>query len=55
MRPEYLAPLRAEIERVIGEHGWTKDAMGRLHKLDSFLKESGRLGGTNASTSACSF
>ena len=26
-------------------HGWTKEAMGRLQKLDSFMKESSRLSG----------
>ncbi|TEB19829.1 cytochrome P450 [Coprinellus micaceus] len=44
-RPEYIAPLRAEIEEVVAAHGWTKDAMARLVKLDSFMKESSRLGG----------
>lgn len=48
-RPEYIAPLRAEIEEVISRHGWTKDAMARLVKLDSFMKESSRFGGNAAS------
>ncbi|TEB19828.1 cytochrome P450 [Coprinellus micaceus] len=45
IRPEYVEPLRAEIEEVIGAHGWTKEAMGHLVKLDSFMKESSRLAG----------
>ncbi|KAJ2913479.1 hypothetical protein MD484_g6916, partial [Candolleomyces efflorescens] len=44
-RQEYIAPLRSEIEKVTRAHGWTKDAMGRLQKLDSFMKESSRLSG----------
>lgn len=45
IRPEYVEPLRAEIEEVIAAHGWTKEAMGHLLKLDSFMKESSRLAG----------
>lgn len=47
-RPEYIQPLREEIEQIIGQHGWTKDAFNRMHKLDSFIKESSRLGGLNS-------
>ncbi|KAF8343222.1 cytochrome P450 [Amanita rubescens] len=42
-RPEYLQPMREEVEAVINEEGWTKSAIGKLRKLDSFLKESQRL------------
>lgn len=45
IRPEYVEPLRAEIEEVVAAHGWTKEAMGHLVKLDSFMKESSRLAG----------
>ncbi|KAJ2919582.1 hypothetical protein MD484_g822, partial [Candolleomyces efflorescens] len=44
-RPEYIKPLREEMEEIIGNYGWTKEGMGRMWKLDSFLKESSRLGG----------
>ncbi|KAG7093467.1 hypothetical protein E1B28_007143 [Marasmius oreades] len=37
--PQYIDILRAEIETVTEEHGWTKQAMGRMRKFDSFLKE----------------
>lgn len=47
-RPEYIQPLREEIENVVGQEGWTKSAMGNLRKLDSFLKESQRLTGLSA-------
>ncbi|PCH34273.1 cytochrome P450 [Wolfiporia cocos MD-104 SS10] len=43
--PEYIQPLREEIEAVIREDGWTKTSMGRMWKLDSFLKESQRMNG----------
>ncbi|KAF5369084.1 hypothetical protein D9758_002904 [Tetrapyrgos nigripes] len=46
--PEYLQPLREEVELVVAEYGWTKTAMGKMRKLDSFLKESERLMGSGA-------
>ncbi|KAG6901453.1 hypothetical protein C0995_011749 [Termitomyces sp. Mi166 len=49
--PEYVHPLREEIERVTASEGWTKSSMGELRKLDSFLKESQRMSGL--STLAC--
>ena len=41
--PKYLEPLRQEIEAAIAEEGWTKAGMDRLHKLDSFLRETIRM------------
>ncbi|KAJ7774462.1 cytochrome P450 [Mycena maculata] len=38
----YVQPLREEIESVTKSEGWTKAAMGKMVKLDSFLKESAR-------------
>ena len=35
------------MEEVIGSHGWTKEAMGRMWKFDSFMKESSRLAGVS--------
>lgn len=52
IRPEYLEPLRAEIEEVVAAHGWTKEAMGRMLKLDSFMKESSRLAGISVCESS---
>lgn len=43
--PEYVETLRTEVESVIEEEGNTKDAMGKMNQLDSFLKESQRLYG----------
>ncbi|KAF7303498.1 Cytochrome P450 [Mycena indigotica] len=46
VHPEYIAPLREEAERVVNKEGWTKAALGSMHKIDSFLRESQRLSGT---------
>ena len=43
--PEYAKPLREEIESVVSEEGWGKVAMGRMRKLDSFLREAQRHSG----------
>ncbi|KAI1791203.1 cytochrome P450 [Ganoderma leucocontextum] len=43
--PQYLQPLREEIEPIIAAAGWTKAAMGNMWKLDSFLRESQRFNG----------
>jgi cytochrome P450 len=50
--PEYIQPLRDEIEQVVNEDGYDvgeegfkklkKSSMPKLWKLDSFLKESQR-------------
>ncbi|KAI0673763.1 cytochrome P450 [Trametes maxima] len=43
--PECLEPLREEIQAIISEEGWTKNGMGKMWKLDSFLRESQRYNG----------
>ncbi|KAF8574245.1 cytochrome P450 [Ramaria rubella] len=43
--PEYIAPIRTEIETVVANNGWNKVAMTQMRKLDSFLKESQRMDG----------
>jgi hypothetical protein len=40
--PEYLKPLREEVEEVTKREGWTKSALNQMCKLDSFVKESQR-------------
>ena len=49
--PAFMQPLRDEVESVITANGWTKLAMHKLWKLDSFLRESQRMNGTSLSTS----
>jgi cytochrome P450 len=42
IRPEFVRPLREEVIKVVGEEGWTKQAIYKLRLMDSFLKESQR-------------
>lgn len=42
---KYVPAMREEVERVIKEDGWTKVAMTKMRKLDSFLKETQRFNG----------
>jgi hypothetical protein len=37
--------MREEVASVIEKYGWTKQALSKMHKVDSFLKESGRFEG----------
>ncbi|KAF9533018.1 cytochrome P450 [Crepidotus variabilis] len=41
--PEYLEPLREEIDNVTSREGWTKEALDQMSRVDSFMKESQRL------------
>ncbi|KAG6332753.1 hypothetical protein ID866_6336 [Astraeus odoratus] len=43
--PQYALSLREEVERIIEEHGWTKEALGKMRKVDSFLNETLRYQG----------
>ncbi|KAM5535893.1 hypothetical protein V8D89_010511 [Ganoderma adspersum] len=43
--PEWIAPIREEIESVIAADGWTKVAMAKMWKLDSVFRESSRYHG----------
>lgn len=43
LRPEYIEPLKKEIEEKVAEHGWTKEGLDAMWKLDSFLRETQRL------------
>ena len=52
LTPEYLEPLRQEIEAVVAEEGWTKAGMDKLHKLDSFVRETQRIDTPNLCSSA---
>ncbi|KAK1229505.1 hypothetical protein PQX77_007428 [Marasmius sp. AFHP31] len=48
--PEYVEPLRKEIESCIEKDGWSKAAMGKMRMLDSFLKESQRVSSSGATS-----
>jgi cytochrome P450 len=45
----YIEPLREEISTIIDAEGWNKVSLEKMRKLDSFVKESQRLHGTEAS------
>ncbi|KAF9067169.1 cytochrome P450 [Rhodocollybia butyracea] len=45
--PQIAEPLREEVSAAIEELGWTKAAMSKMVKLDSFLKETQWLSGVN--------
>ena len=47
--PQYIQPLREEVEDVLEKEGWSKPALGKMRKLDSFLRECQRLEGVSAS------
>ncbi|KAF8640809.1 hypothetical protein AX17_000458 [Amanita inopinata Kibby_2008] len=42
-RPEYIEPMRREVEAIVKAGGWTKSSIDRMYKLDSFIKESMRV------------
>ncbi|KAF7305651.1 Cytochrome P450 [Mycena chlorophos] len=46
--PHYAGPLREELAAAVAEDGWTKAAMSKCIKLDSFLRESQRFNGASA-------
>lgn len=43
-----MQPLREEVEAIVGEEGWSKAALDKMRKVDSFLKENQRLKGTGS-------
>ena len=43
--PEYIEPLREEIDAVIKEEGWTKAGIDKMYRLDSVFRETQRLDG----------
>ncbi|KIK15500.1 hypothetical protein PISMIDRAFT_16470 [Pisolithus microcarpus 441] len=48
--PQYVGPLREEVDALIREHGWTKEAIALMRKVDSFLAETQRLEGVLTSS-----
>ena len=53
--PEWIPPIREEIEAVIAADGWTKLAMAKMWKLDSVFRESSRYHGIVMSASRSDF
>ncbi|KIJ50513.1 hypothetical protein M422DRAFT_27187 [Sphaerobolus stellatus SS14] len=46
--PQFIAPLREEIESIVNQEGWSKGSFGKMRKLDSFFKESQRYYGISS-------
>jgi cytochrome P450 len=42
--PQYAEPMRQEVLEVIASDGWTKVSQGKMRRVDSFVKESQRMG-----------
>jgi hypothetical protein len=40
-----MEPLRREVEAVVAEEGWTRAGMDKMHKIDSFVRETQRMDG----------
>ncbi|KAI6124825.1 cytochrome P450 [Pisolithus croceorrhizus] len=43
--PQYAQVLRDEVEEVVSKHGWTKEALSKMQKVDGFFKETQRFEG----------
>ncbi|KAJ6585812.1 cytochrome P450 [Mycena capillaripes] len=41
--PQHTVPLREEAEKAVGELGWTREAINKMPRIDSFLRESQRM------------
>ncbi|KAF8547706.1 cytochrome P450 [Imleria badia] len=46
--PQYAQPLREEVKTIVKREGWSKVSLSKMHKVDSFLKESIRIDGIDA-------
>ena len=43
MYDQYVDPLREDIMEAMQTHGWTREGLDAMHKLDSFIKETQRI------------
>ncbi|KZV74109.1 cytochrome P450 [Peniophora sp. CONT] len=41
--PEWAEPMREEVERVVAADGWSKLALAKMHRVDSFIRETQRV------------
>ncbi|KAF8959161.1 cytochrome P450 [Flammula alnicola] len=46
--PEYVGPLREQIDSVVDKYGWTKEGISKMYRIDSFIREVSRLKGFSA-------
>jgi hypothetical protein len=45
--------MRKEIDSIVSREWWSKSAIDRMRKVDSFLKESMRMGSASSGWCAC--
>ncbi|KAI9511438.1 cytochrome P450 [Russula earlei] len=43
--PECIEPLRQDVEAAVAVEGWTKAGLDKMHKVDSFVRETQRVDG----------
>lgn len=48
--PDYIEPLRHDVETAVAEEGWTKAGLDKMLKIDSFIRESHRISGAGLCT-----
>ncbi|VDB84335.1 unnamed protein product [Peniophora sp. CBMAI 1063] len=41
--PEWAEPMREEVERVVATDGWSKLSLSKMHRVDSFIRETQRV------------
>ncbi|KAF8490824.1 cytochrome P450 [Russula emetica] len=46
--PDYIEPLRQEVDAAIREEGWTKAGIDKMHKIDSIIRETQRIDGVSS-------
>ncbi|KAG8219260.1 cytochrome P450 [Butyriboletus roseoflavus] len=46
--PQYIQPLREEVEGIVEKEGWSKVSLAKMRKVDSFLKECQRFEGISS-------
>jgi hypothetical protein len=47
--PSSVEEMREEADRIVEEEGWSKVSVAKMHKIDSFLRESQRYSGNSIS------
>ncbi|KAF9233509.1 cytochrome P450 [Melanogaster broomeanus] len=50
--PQYVQPLREEVESIVETEGWSKASLVKMRKIDSFLRESQRMEGMGSASIA---
>ncbi|KAK7061428.1 cytochrome P450 [Favolaschia claudopus] len=48
--PASVEEMREEVDIIVKEEGWSKDSVAKMHKVDSFLRESQRFSGNSVTS-----